>query len=240
MTFKCTFRVHHLHRRLQFRLDRPPAGAANGAPGFRDAAFEETVGQSRYHWLRKLGNARIGSGRGGIRIADHSGADDMLELVLDAAKDHRRVIFFCACERPCACHRAVVAGLLVKIARRKGVPLNVVEWPGGEPEAIEIDVPNKAVKDVLRGGNRVPLAASHPKQIRKLAALPWCSRVGLRSGSGGVAIICGPAQLAADWYLPVIGPDVSKPDDTIKALRKEAERLRKSLGFRAVASFKAH
>jgi hypothetical protein len=115
------------------------------------------------------------------------------------------------------------------------VPLNVAEWPDGDPETIEIDITDKVVKDVLRGGNRVPLAASRPKQIRKFAALPWCSRVGLRSNSGGVAIICGPARLAAHWYLPVIGPDVSKPGDTIKSLRKEAERLRKSLGFRAVA-----
>ena len=45
---------------------------------------------------------------------------------------------------------------------------------------------------------------------------------------GSAVIICGPAQLAADWHLPVIGPDVSKPGDTIKSLRKEAERFRKS------------
>jgi hypothetical protein len=208
------------------------------ASGFRNTAFEKTVGKSRYHWLRKLGNARIGSGRGGMRIADRSGVDELLQSVLDAAKDDRHIIFFCACvsERPCDCHRAVVASLLVKAARRKGVPLNVVEWPGGEPETIEIDIPDKTVKDVLRGGNRVPLAASRPKQIRKFAALPWCSRVGLRSSSGAVAIICGPAQLAANWYLPVIGPEVSKPGDNIKSLRKSAERLRKSLRFRAVAS----
>jgi hypothetical protein len=205
------------------------------ALGFRNTAFEEAVGKSRYRWLPKLGNKRIGSGRGGIQIADLSGVDELLQIVLDAATDNRRVIFFCACERPGSCHRAVVASLLVKAARRKGVPLNVVEWPGGEPETIDIDIPDKVVKDVLRGGNRVPLAASHPKQIRKFAALPWCSRVGLHSSSGVVAIICGPAQLAADWYLPVIGPDVSKPGDTIKSLRKEAERLRKSLGFRPVA-----
>jgi hypothetical protein len=201
------------------------------ALGFRDAAFEETVGKSRYHWLRKLGNARIGSGRSGIRIVDHSGADDLLQLVLNAAKDHRRVIFFCACERPCVCHRAVVARLLVKVARRKRAPLNVVEWPGGEPEVMEINVPHKVVGDVLRGRNRVPLVASRPKQIRTFAALPWCTRVGLHSGGGDVAVICGPAQLGTDWYLPVIGPDVSKPDDTVKALRKEADKLRKSLGF---------
>ena len=201
------------------------------ALGFRDAAFEETVGKNRYRWLRKLGNARIGSGRGGVRIADPSGADDLLQLVSTAAKDRRRVVFFCACERPCDCHRAAVARLLVNVAGRKGSSLTVVEWPGGEPETIEFAVSAKVVKDVLRGGNRVPLARSQPSDIQKFAALPWGSRLGLRSGDGGIAVVSGPAQLGADWYLPIIAPDSSKPTDTISSLRKEADRARKLLGY---------
>src|SRR5947209_5736148 len=55
------------------------------ASGFRDSAFEETVGKRRYRWLRKLGNARIGSHRGGVKILDPSGADDLLELIVDAS-----------------------------------------------------------------------------------------------------------------------------------------------------------
>src|SRR5262245_13687400 len=127
------------------------------APGFRDAAFQEATGKNRYHWLRKLGNARIGSGRGGIKIADPSGVEDLLQLVFDADRQHRRVIFFCACERPSRCHRAVVARLLVKSASRKGIPLSVVEWPGEEPKTVNLAVSEKVVKSVLRGGNRVPL-----------------------------------------------------------------------------------
>jgi hypothetical protein len=46
---------------------------------------------------KKAGNARIGSGRGGISIADPSGADELLQWVVDAGRDDRRVIFFCAC-----------------------------------------------------------------------------------------------------------------------------------------------
>lgn len=202
------------------------------ALGFRDAAFEETVGKNRYRWFRKLGNDRIRSGRGGIRIADPSGADDLLLLISDAAKDRRRVIFFCACERPCDCHRALVAGILIKAACRKGTSLTVVEWPGGEPETLELAVSSKVVKDVLRGGNRVPLAGSPPSDIRKFAALPWGSRVGLQSGDGSVAIVSGPAQLGAEWYLPVIGPDLSTEKDTVASLERTATRIRKSLGYR--------
>src|SRR5687767_9572687 len=78
------------------------------AVGFRDAAFEEVVGTGRYRWLRKLGNSRIGTGASGIRIADPSGAEDLLELVRETAKKRQRVIFFCSCKGPRGCHREIV------------------------------------------------------------------------------------------------------------------------------------
>jgi hypothetical protein len=207
------------------------------ALGFRDAAFQEMVGKPRYQWMgEKLGNPHIvGRGKGGIRITDPSGGDDLLEVIADAQRDNRRVIFFCACKRPCDCHRSDVAALLVKIARRRGTILKVVEWPGGNPETIGLTVSDKVVKDVLRGRNRVPLAGSSRARISKVTALPWCSRVGLHSSGGDIAMISGPAQLAADWYLPVIGPAASRPTDTCDSIRREAERLRKSLGYRPIA-----
>ena len=202
------------------------------APGFRDDIFERTVGKKRYRWLRKLGNPRIGGGgKRGIRIADASGGDDLLESIAVAHRDHRRVIFFCACETPCNCHRSDVAALLIKAARRSGLALSVMEWPGGDPQTISLTVSDMVLKEVLCGRNRVPLAGSSGGRIRKLSALPWCSRVGLHSSGRDIAIISGPAHLAADWYLPVIGPEVSGPTDTCDSIRKEAERLRKSLGY---------
>ena len=195
------------------------------------------VGKSRYQWLRKLGNPHIGGGgRSGIRIADASGGDELLDLVAIAQRDHRRVIFFCACERPCDCHRADVADLLVKTARRRGMALKVVEWPGGDPDTIDLTVSDEVVKGVLCGRNRVPLTGSSRARIRKLTALLWCSRVGLHSGGGDIAIISGPAQLAADWYLPVIGPNVSRPTDSFDSIRREAERLRNSLRYRPITA----
>jgi hypothetical protein len=201
------------------------------AQGFRGAVFEETVGKNRYRWLRKLGNARIGSGRGGIRIADPSGADELLDLVIDADRDRRRVIFFCACEDPAHCHRAKVASLIVDAARKRGLGLMVIEWPGGDPEIIKLGVSAQVIKGVLGGGNRVPLLEQRPALVRKLQALPWCSRVALHSDGGNLSVVSGPARLATSWFLPVVGPDVSKPTDTIESIRKEAERLRKTLGY---------
>jgi hypothetical protein len=174
------------------------------ALSFRDAAFQEMVGKPRYQWMgKKLGNPHIvGRGKRGIRITDPSGGDDLLDVVADAQRDNRRVIFFCACKRPCDCHRSDVAALLVKVARRRGMTLKIVEWPGGDPETVGLTVSDEVVKGVLRDRKRVPLAGSSRARIRKLTALPWCSRVGLHSSGGDIAIISGPAQLAADWYLP--------------------------------------
>jgi hypothetical protein len=57
------------------------------ALGFRDSAFQEMVGESRYRWLRKLGNPHIGGiGKRGIRIADASGGDDSLSSCERAAR----------------------------------------------------------------------------------------------------------------------------------------------------------
>ena len=103
------------------------------APGFSGAAFQETVGIKRYRWMRNLGNANIGTNRRVAKIADPNGIEELLQLVMDAERQDCRVIFFCACEVPCDCHRAIVARMLRGMAGRKRVPLTVIEWPGGEP-----------------------------------------------------------------------------------------------------------
>lgn len=201
------------------------------APGFRDNALEELVGISRYRWLRKLGNANIGT-RKRAKIADLSGIEDLRQLVIDAHQKKRRVIFFCNCAVPCDCHRSIVAKLLHKSATRKHTPIRVIEWPGGEPEAVKLAVPAKVVKTVLRGANRMPLDDVSARMRRKLASLPWCSRVELRCGDEAFAIVSGPAHLATTgWYLPVIGPDMSTETYSTRELKSLAFQLRKSLGY---------
>jgi hypothetical protein len=189
------------------RGKRPPVFAdirfsrAVRAPGFRDNAFKETLGENRYHWLRKLGNKRIGSGRGGIEIADPAGVDDLLQLITEADKQRRRIIFFCNCKTPCDCHRAVVTRRLVNLASRRGIALSVAEWPGEEPKTVKLAVPASVVNNALRGGSRVSLDGLSLKELHELAALPWGSRVGLRSDDRDIAVVSGPAQLGKNWYL---------------------------------------
>jgi hypothetical protein len=203
------------------------------APGFRGDAFEKLVGKGRYRWLRKLGNINAGTKNKVVEIADTSGIQDLLELVVDAHRQSRSVMFFCACETPRYCHRVTVARLLRKVAARKHIPITVIEWPGGEPETVKLAVSAKVIKGVLRGANRVPLNDKSARMQRKLASLPWCSRIDLRFGDTTLGVVAGPAKLAADWYLPVIGPETSAQTDTVRSLKGHATRLRKSRGYAA-------
>jgi hypothetical protein len=184
--------------------------------------------------MRKLGNANIGTNRRVAKIADPVGIEELLQLVIDADRQDCRVIFFCACQVPCNCHRAIVARMLRGMAGRKRIPLTVIEWPGGEPETVRLAVSPTVIKNVLRGGNRIPLNNLSPKTLRRLIALPWCSRVDLRSEDATLGIVSGPAHMAADWYLPVIGPKLSTDTDTVQSLKAEATKLRKSLGYAAL------
>ena len=201
------------------------------APGFREFAFENTVGKDRYRWLRKLGNARIGSRRGGVKIVDPAGAQDLLELVVAAARERRQVIFFCACKRPADCHRTAAVDLLLKAARRNGRRLSVVEWPGGEPQTADLQVSDKVIGDMLRGATRVPLAG---EEFVRSASSPL-----YRGGQGFVPPIRAPgpgnrfrAGAVGCRLVPtcVIGPDV-KATDTVESLQLEAARVRKGLGY---------
>lgn len=203
------------------------------APGFRGGALAMMVGQSRYRWIKKLGNDNVRTKKRGVKIADPAGIDDLLQLVVDADRQKRRVIFFCSCEVPCRCHRTDVAKLLHKTATRKRMLVKVVEWPGGEPEAVRLAVSSKTIQGALRGANRISLEGASVKTLRQLVSLPWCSRVDLRSGDTALGIVSGPARLATGWYLPVIGAETSKKTDTVRSLKAKANRLRNLLGYAA-------
>jgi hypothetical protein len=93
--------------------------------------------------MKTLGNRSIVTKKRRMEIADPNAANDLLAHVQQAHAQKRRVLFFCACEYPGAvhspdCHRATVAGLLLKAAHREGVLLTVAEWPGGEPRTAEL------------------------------------------------------------------------------------------------------
>jgi hypothetical protein len=66
------------------RGNRPPIFAdirfsrSVRAPGFSGGAFGKTVSTNRYRWMKLLGNANIGTGKRGARIADPAGIEELL------------------------------------------------------------------------------------------------------------------------------------------------------------------
>lgn len=202
------------------------------AAGFRDDEFARTAGKSRYTWFRKLGNLNVATGRTGSKIADPSAIADLLDLVRNAHQEKRRVIFFCACEQPSACHRAKVANMLLKFSEKEGRRLSVAEWPGGSPVSVELRVPARVVRSMLDGGERLPLDNLSPAAATKWMSIPWGSPIELKAETESVAVLAGPAKFSGGrWHLPVIGPQYSKLADTIASLKPKAESVRKSQGY---------
>jgi hypothetical protein len=109
------------------------------AIGFREKAFEQLLGSARYLWMRDLGNERVQQGREGMQIRRPEAVADLLRLVLHTPR--RRVIFFCSCAGSSGeCHRHEVGRLLLRHASVVGTRITRVEWPGGEPATLSLDV----------------------------------------------------------------------------------------------------
>lgn len=204
------------------------------APGFTGNAFGELLGAKRYRWIKALGNKQIETRTGPrIQIAEPSAANDLLDLAMEAAKDQRRLIFFCGCEFPRCdgrvnCHRTTVAALAIKAARRRGRNTEVVEWPGGDPNQLDLPTDIKSFNDLLRGKLNIPTGNM---ALRESAGIAWGSTATISADGQNVKAVIGPAQFRRQaWQLPVLfwGEGYTQPD-----IRREGAKVRKAYGFEA-------
>lgn len=154
------------------------------APGFVGEAFAKQVGPNRYRWLDSLGNANVKQG-GPIRIKDPGAATALLAIAEESASENRRVIFFCHCPKPCNCHRATVADLVLEEARRRKLPIRIVEWPGGAPrlDNFAVSVSPGTFKKIYNGAKTIPL--EEPFSLVEMASVPWLSLVYVRDKKSG-------------------------------------------------------
>jgi hypothetical protein len=211
------------------------------AKGFQGSNFEKLLGQSSHRWMKGLGNKFILTRTGPIvQIADPSAANELLDLALESATHKQRLLFFCSCQWPKfdgepACHRTTVAELVLKAARKRSAALEIVEWPGGKPKQIELDVTPEVFAAVRRGRKTVPLCKQ--PDLPEVAGLPWCSTVTLKSNAETLHRVVGPAIRQPDqWVLPIMS-DPLDASATIADYRNEAEGLRRRLGVNGSASF---
>jgi hypothetical protein len=154
--------------------------------------------------MKFLGNARIGSGKRGIKIFKPDAAAGLLDTAIEAAKNNRRVVYFCSCGAPIGCHRRTVARLVREAGEDRGIHVCHVEWPGGEPVYIDIEVSREIYAKAEQDRARVPL----PRDSASLRTLPWYSVVSLRSKADKqrppIQFFTGPARfLKGTWCLPV-------------------------------------
>ena len=205
------------------------------AAGFTGAAFEKLLGPKRHRWIKALGNNFIQTRTGPtIQIAQPQAADELLDLAVESGKAKQRLLFFCSCQWPksdgeIACHRCTVAALVLAAAKRRKVPVEVVEWPGGEPKRIELDVPTKDFRAVRGGRKSVPLSSS--AELSEVAALPWCSVATLRADGKTLHRIVGPTtRQGDDWVLPVFDTTLDS-DAEVKDYMREATNLRRAFGL---------
>ena len=211
------------------------------AVGFVGAAFEKQIGQERHYWMPKLGNKRIADrSLSRMTIADPKAANDLLDHALEANGRGRRVIFFCGCEfskqkGSIWCHRHLVTNLLLKAATRRGEEIEVVEWPGGEPQHVEIETTPTLLRAIGNARMTIPVGDQLPLSV--IAGLPWCSTATVYANGDTVDRLVGPAKWRdGDWCLPVLQWYVTDPTATLEDYQRNAERSRKGWGMVASRS----
>ena len=181
------------------------------AIGFRERAFEKLLGE-RYVWLQGLGNVAVGDHSLAMALSDPSQLETLLDLVAQRAAADSRVIFFCSCGSPLArsrCHRGMVTDALLAVARKRGIPLAVQEWPGGSPMVTDLEIPIEHMRRLRVLGNsedggsmRVPVSANI--SVARAAALPHYSLIRCRAGDAEAIAASGPAILTPQgWMFPV-------------------------------------
>jgi hypothetical protein len=209
------------------------------AKGFVGNAFRDLVGDSRYRWIKDLGNLAIADGHEGVEIKNPSAVEELLEQAVRGADEGRRVIFYCACEFPrldgkLTCHRLEITDRLLDHANETGRPITIVEWPGGKPTEACLKVDRKTFSAVMRGRRSVSFTSD---RLHDLAGLLWGTVLALeREGDATTEYIAvGPAKFSTStkrsgfWYLPVI--ERPQPGATKESLRKRAAEWRTAHGL---------
>jgi len=155
-------------------------------------------------------------------------------LAIKLSKTKQRLMFFCSCKfnkfggKP-NCHRCTVAGLLIKAAKKQGVSIQVVEWPGGEPKNIKMEITPKLFGSINKGVMNITL----PKDcdLAEMAGLPWGTVVTFKCNDQELNRIVGPAiRQKGKWILPVQFFYFDQ-DTSLAIYHKESENQRKLNGY---------
>src|SRR5205807_909916 len=121
-------------------------------------------------------------------------AIELLALALENASNRRRVIFFCGCAWPkcdgvTCCHRDTVADLLLGAARSAKRPVEVVEWPGGDPAILSWKQDSETLKAMKAGRSRLPVEQTI--DLARFGGLAWGTILQLATTEGKIRALTG-------------------------------------------------
>jgi hypothetical protein len=208
------------------------------AVGFRQKAFGETCGESHYVWMKSLGNKAIGQPSGANMEINNPGAvADLFSEAVAHANKKERLLFFCACEYPLnpdkephKCHRTLVSILLLDEARKRGISMQIVEWPGRLPFVFEVPVTVNNFDKLRHGNKSIPLG--NTPVLEKYGAIPWGSiaRIRKEAREDFLLAVTGPAHFSGEWWLP-LPYGVVNQKMSLAELKPRAWKWREKHGF---------
>jgi hypothetical protein len=124
--------------------------------------------------------------------------------------------------------------LVLKAAKKRGVQVELVEWPGGVPKRIDFEVTEKDFAAIRKGRMTVPLGKR--VDLAEVAGLPWGSIATLHSDGETLHRVIGPAiSQTSGWVTPILYM-LFDPATRLSDYKKEAEKMRREWGLEAVLS----
>ena len=133
-----------------------------------------------------------------------------------------------------ACHRTVVADLVIAAAKKRKVPVRVVEWPGDERRRRRIELSAEHFRAVLKGSRYVPI----PRQVQPddLGGPAWGSIITFACGKEAVHRLGGPLIWRKNrWQVQILNFFLD-PKATLSEYEKMAREDVSSLGLEARSS----
>ena len=122
-----------------------------------------------------------------------------------------------------------MADLLLEAAGNRKKAIEIIEWPGGQPQQIDLDVSPDLFKALEKGRGTIPLKKS--ADLATFAGLPWGSVVTVKSSDRTMRVIAGPATCQPDgWVLPVFW-NYFDPETEFTEIEEQAAELRRSWGL---------
>jgi hypothetical protein len=102
-----------------------------------------------------------------------------------------------------SCHRVEVASLLLNAAKKRGLPLEMSEWPGEFPVSIPVKASDSHRRALANDVHYIPIGSVEAR-LPSMATLGWGSNVRFESPDKSWTVVTGPASVGRHrWRLKV-------------------------------------